>query len=389
MKLKGITKNSKIAYVASGDFPQKNACYVQVAKNAQAWANEFEAFEFIVNLSFTNWFRRNSINIHSYYALKKNFSVCFFPWFDFERLNIPILKNIYYKRVAKKCKKDGVDLIFTRTNVFARYAIQNDIPVIVETHSPPEKTKDKLDLYSQMEDPKFLALVTISEALKTRYVDFGLPEDKIMVAPDGVDLERFTPPLSIKQARTELKLPHERLLAVYVGHLYDNRGVEEIIYAAERCQDVDFLLVGGHDEDIERWRQKTKKMSNIKFQGFVNNGDVPKWLWAGNILLMPYSTKCVTAEWMSPLKLFEYMAAGRAIISTDLPALRTVLKDQDNAILVEPDSGDSLTSAIQNLVKKPDQCERLGKRAYEDVAQYTWNQRVRSILSFISGKDVS
>ncbi len=95
---------------------------------------------------------------------------------------------------------------------------------------------------------------------------------------------------------------------------------------------------------------------------------------------MPYSARVHTAGWMSPLKLFDYMAAGRPIIASDLPVFRTILEHGRNAWLVEPDSGEALATGIQQVLHDPELAARLTEQAAQDIRQYTWEKRARTIL---------
>jgi len=85
---------------------------------------------------------------------------------------------------------------------------------------------------------------------------------------------------------------------------------------------------------------------------------------------------------MSPLKMFEYMAAQRPIIASDLPSIREIL-NENNAVLIKPDSPDDLARGIEQLLKKPDFSAKIAKRAYQDVQRYTWQKRTEKILDFI------
>jgi len=370
-----------IAYVATGNYPSRFAHSIQIMKNAQAWANISDQFEFYSNFSLIKWLKRDAISLEDKYGLKKRFTKIFYPLYFFEKHNIPILNHLYYTLVAKKCREENVDLIYTRTYVMARYAIQQNIPVIVETHGPPDAGKEKLSLYAQLQYPQFLALVTISEVLKKMYIEYGLPAEKIIVAEDGVDLERFSPELSINEARSKLGLPQDKPIAVYVGHLYKDRGIREILDAARLLPETEFILVGGHDEDIAYWRTQLAGLNNVTIHGFVNNNEVPLWLWAADALLMPYNTICPTAKWMSPLKLFEYMAAQRPIIASKLPALEIVLQHEHNALLVEPDSGIAVSKALLLLQENEKLRFRLATTAQAFVSKFSWDQRVKNILN--------
>ena len=88
-----------------------------------------------------------------------------------------------------------------------------------------------------------------------------------------------------------------------------------------------------------------------------------------------------TGAWASPLKMFEYMAAARPIVATDLPMVRGILKDEHNALLVPPRDAKALRAALQRLAANPKLSERLATNARSDVAQHTWEARARHILA--------
>jgi glycosyltransferase involved in cell wall biosynthesis len=101
--------------------------------------------------------------------------------------------------------------------------------------------------------------------------------------------------------------------------------------------------------------------------GFIAHSDVPKRLVKFDILCMPYSDSLAASPWMSPMKLFEYMTAGRAIVAPDLPVFREILQNGHNAILCRPDSPGELVAAIRQLCANPELRMALGKQARADV----------------------
>ena len=376
----------RVAYIANLDLPNRYAHALQVMKNAQAWSQVSSSFEFITKISLKNVGSIDFTSLAEFYGLTHRFPIKAYPLRYLDRSRWHSLQTLFFRLAARRCKRKKVDLVFTRCRMLPRFTLALGIPTIAETHGPPSNNRDKMSLYSQMSHPDFLAMVTISEELASRYRDFGLPSEKIIVLPDGVDMERFSRPLSKEAARTMLNLPADKATVVYAGHLYDGRGIEDILTAADELSDIEFLLVGGHDADVERWKERTRTaaLSNVTLTGFINNCDLPPYLWAADVLLMPYSIKCPTAQWMSPLKLFEYMAAGRPVIASELPAVKTVITHGRNAWLSPPDDGKALARAISSLVHSQDLCSRLAHQAYQDVHQYSWENRVKKILNYIN-----
>ncbi len=375
----------RTAYISLVDIGSRMAHAMQVMKNAQAWSRASDDFEFLTSLTLANYFRLDWDEMRKLYGLNHNFAIKTWPLHDrWRRFRLPGLESLYQRLAANRCSERKVELVYTRTYLTPQYTLARGIPTVVETHAPPDNNPERQALYRMLGHPKLLAVVTISRELARRYKDFGLPPDKILVAPDGVDLDTFAQPLSKKEARDILGLTQDKPIAAYVGHLYDGRGVEHIVKAAEILPKVEFHIVGGHPEDLARWQERVGSLGlkNLTFAGFVPNQMVPTHLWAADVLLMPYGHGCPTVEWMSPLKMFEYMAAGRAIVSSDLPAVREVLTQGDTALLCQPDSGQALAKTIEEAIDNPGLADRLGAQALALSERYSWDSRVKGIMEF-------
>src|SRR3989344_5657654 len=100
-----------------------------------------------------------------------------------------------------------------------------------------------------------------------------------------------------------------------------------------------------------------------------------------NLLVMPFPNIEHYARFMSPLKLFEYMASKKPIVATDLPTVREVL-NRENSVLVRPDSARDLAAGIRQLIADPALAKRLAEQAYEDVRGYSWIRRAQTVLEF-------
>ena len=142
------------------------------------------------------------------------------------------------------------------------------------------------------------------------------------------------------------------------GHLYAGRGVELFIELARRIPSAQFVWVGGRPQDVNEWRAKasSQNLRNVLFTGFIPNRDLPLYQSAADVLLMPYarsifgsSGSADSAAVASPMKMFEYMAAERAIITSDLPVIREVL-NESNAVFCPPDDVEAWKTALEDLL---------------------------------------
>ncbi|MGH1427759.1 MAG: glycosyltransferase [Arenicella sp.] len=384
----------KVAYVSHCNFPNRFAHSIQIIKNAQAWNKVADEFTLHINIDARKYLTFNHQQLNDFYGVKSPFHIEKSPFFfDIEHWLLtkyikPFsnrLKQHYFNETAKKLKINKVDLAYTRTIGFPKFSIQQGVPVILESHSPLDSDIDKKEIHSIIHHKLFLNIVTISEQLKQRMIENGLPEEKILVAPDGADIDAYADNLSKTTARKKLGFPVKGKYALYVGHLYQDRGIKEIMYSSKKMPDVQFIIVGGHTNDIEYWQEyvSTNKLTNVHIVGFVENRLVPLYQWMADVLLMPYSKKCGTSEWMSPLKLFEYMASGRAIVASHFPVFDDILRDQVNCQLVEADNAESLHNGLNNVFEKPQFMNNIAEQAKIDVQHYSWDARAKFIAELV------
>jgi glycosyltransferase involved in cell wall biosynthesis len=231
--------------------------------------------------------------------------------------------------------------------------------------------------------PSFRGAFFISRALIDDYrARFPrLAAAGMFLAPDGAD--PFPPGITARQ------LPGRRgaRQVGYVGHLYPGKGMETVAMLARQLHDMDFHVVGGRDTDIAAWHGRTADLRNLTYHGHVPGPQVPSYLAAMDVLLAPPLPTTRSAagrdigRWMSPLKIFEYMASGRPIVASDIPAVREILSDGVNALLAAPLDVDAWAAALQRL-EDPALASRIGARAREDLeARYTWRRRAENIIA--------
>ncbi|MBF0611222.1 MAG: glycosyltransferase family 4 protein [Magnetococcales bacterium] len=373
----------QVAYVTAVDVVDNcRAHALQIMKNGYAWWQESKHFELICNLSFDHWCGFNARRIAHDYGLAHPFPMATFPLFHLEGTRFA---SLYYRLAALRCRWKQVSLAYCRSYEAAWWMCKQGIHTVMESHGLPTNPQHLASLQEFVHLPSFAGLVTITPPLEELFIQLGVPAHKILVEPDGVDLERFMAPLSLEEARQHLALPLTTPLVVYTGHLYEGRGVDEILQAARQLPQVQFLMVGGTPKDVAYWQQKSGQMglANMTYTGHLANTLLPPYLWAADVLLMPYNSHCSTAGWMSPMKLFEYMAAGRAVVASDLPVLHSVLRHGENGWLVKADDGTALATGVHHLLENPTLRENLARQSREDVQSYDWRKRVGRIIQWL------
>jgi hypothetical protein len=179
----------------------------------------------------------------------------------------------------------------------------------------------------------------------------------------------------------------------YFGQLYAGRGIEIVEALAAQRPRMLFLVYGGNDADVQA-RRAANRQSNLQFMGHVSHPIARQIMAAMDVLLMPYQHQVSigvaghdTANWMSPMKMFEYLASGVPIVASDLPSLREVLRDGANCLMVQPGSVDAWAAAIDRIIAQPALATTLGRRAHHDYRdQYTWVRRAEALLNAASSR---
>ncbi len=212
----------------------------------------------------------------------------------------------------------------------------------------------------------------------------GLAEDlegrfgarpRLAIVPDGVRLEQRPCPRPAAGVASA-----ERPIAAYAGHLYAWKGVDVLLEALAGLPEADGLIVGGHERepDLARVKALADRLgiaSRVTFTGLVEPTKVPGLLSRASVLVLPNPASAISSRFTSPLKLFEYMAAGRPIVASDLPAMREVLTPDVHAVLVPPGSARALSAGIRRVLSDPAFGARIAEAAATAVTDYTWDRR--------------
>jgi glycosyltransferase involved in cell wall biosynthesis len=321
-------------------------------------------------------------------ALKRLYGVNRLPALSLHTADGVLGIHRYAVRIAAEARRARARLVFSRTLGAAAVAAWIGLPTVFECHGLFQGRERHL-WRGLLRAPRFIRLVTISEALRHLILDEYPEAARIdtVVAHDGVDVARFTTLPGLEAAKRRAGFDTGRPVAGYAGHLYAGRGIDLILDVASQLPGWNFLIVGGTPADVGETRARIagRGLENIRLTGFIDNADIPDTLAACDALLMPYQRrvfvsggKLDTASWMSPLKMFEYLAMGRAIVASDLPVLREVL-DERCARLLPPDKAAAWVSALRSL-ENLEVRRTMGAAARVRAADYDWRQRVRRIF---------
>ena len=364
----------KMIYIANSIMPSRSANSIQVMKMSEAFAKKDIEITLLIPLNLKNVF--NKTDLFDFYCISNKFKIRKMLALPGKGIALFYLMAMIFSFFKKP------DIIYTRQLEAAMLASICHKRFILEMHGDLIDKVDRLFFKKISTSSYFLRLILISNYLERIFLTYGFDKQKISVLPDGVDISMFG---------NKKIMEHKRVRVGYGGHLFKGRGIEIIEKLSVLMQDIDFYLWGGTEELLKYWRNRTKNIKNIFFKGFVKNVVLAEELINCDILIMPYQeevsvfgNKGNTARWMSPMKMFEYMATGRPIISSDLAAIKEILKDGYNAILVSCNDIEKWKTAIEMLIANPTLAYNIGVNAKNDVIKkYTWDTRIRKILEVL------
>lgn len=231
-------------------------------------------------------------------------------------------------------------------------------------------------------------VVVVSRVLRDDLVESGVAPQKILVNPNGVDPIRFHPDVPSTAVRAEHDLPASCTVVGFAGTFGVWHGIPTLAavlpLVAQARPNVRFLMIGDGplrslvDEAVERYGLAGRVAS----AGLVPHETMPAYLAACDVLVSPHGRQLDGGEFFgSPTKLYEYMAAGRAIVASDVGQIGDVLEDETSALLVPPEDVEALASAILRLVDDPALRARLGAAARGRAARdHTWRQNAERVL---------
>ena len=224
-------------------------------------------------------------------------------------------------------------------------------------------------------------IVCVSEPAKKHLMTkWDVPADKIVVLPNAVDIHRFQSNPNLRaETRASLKLTTEPLL-VFVGSFYQWHDIVTLLNAFAlvlKSNSQARLVLVGDGTEREKMMQYAKDLGvehATQFTGHVTHAEVSQFVNAADIAVVPVPVMKQTM-WLSPMKLFEYMASGKAVVASAMGQIANVVKDNENGLLVPAGDADAMASAINKLISDPELRLRLGQRARETaVKNHSWEQ---------------
>lgn len=374
----------KIALITNSRIPSLTANSIQAMKVAQALIQLGHDIKMFAPKE-TDAVNRESLLTH--YGLRLAPELELLP-------SISGLKRLdFIVHAQRAAKKFGAELIYTWLPQSAALGAWMGYPVVLEMHADNSGKFGVwwMQQFWKQKTPKVMTVTTsaLRKALE-RSTKLQFKDEALLLAPNGVELEKYAGLPSPVEARRQLNLK-EGLTVGFTGHIYPGRGADLLFELAKQMPNVNFLWVGGTPELVDFWRGKLNEanMTNVTMTGFVKHEVIPMYQAAADVLLMPYSRSIEAssgqdiAEVINPMKMFEYMAAGRGIVCADLGVIREVLYE-GNAVFCEPGEVGKWKVEIESLLADESRRLALGMQARKDVEQLTWVKREERVMELLN-----
>lgn len=212
--------------------------------------------------------------------------------------------------------------------------------------------------------------------------EWGVPPRKIVVFPNAVDVDRFRPDINARATiRSVLKLEANPVI-MFLGNFFAWHDVTTLLYAFAvvlKSHPAARLILVGDGEYRSAMEKRSADLGlsrALVFTGMVSPAEVPNYVAAADIAVVPYPPMR-QKMWLSPLKLFEYMASGKAVVASAIGQISQVIRDRENGLLVPPGDSSALASALDTLLSDKSLCDALGKQARRDAElKYSWDNYV-------------
>jgi len=384
-----ISHSKKLYLLFHGRFPSEKAAALFAAESATAFAEQ--SYEVI--LVVPRRLGRMRQSAFDFYGLPKNFKVVFLPTLDL--FKVPGLKRLAFNvsflsfsiflffYLLFSAKKS--DVIYSNETLPILLASFIFPKTVYEIHDFPKNNFFYSSFFYRVK-----AYVATNRWKKEKISKiFGIFPGRIIAEPNAVSLKDFSFSLSKSEARVSINLPQDVKLLCYVGMLRTmgmEKGIEILLKAVKSVASCQLLVVGGSPEDVEFYKKVASEygiIDRVIFTGFVPHKKVPLYLSASDILIAPFPKTSHYKFYMSPMKIFEYMASNRPIIASDLESIREIVTDGNSALLVKPDDPKVLATAVLELMADESKSSRFASQAFEIVKNHSWKKRAGRIMNFL------
>ncbi|OGO46337.1 MAG: hypothetical protein A2Z30_07020 [Chloroflexi bacterium RBG_16_64_43] len=414
MELLGITRTSDIFYLSSARFPTEKAYGYQVFKECETLTDAGASVSLVSPALAPKQARAMHVtegfDVHRYFGVRANFEhipLRAVRWIDPAWTQTsqlwPVVKALGFAAAVRSFLKEqdpGCGSIVWTQDLLLAISLSGGRRscarrVVYECHGVPMRALRRLLPGLRA----CLAIIATTGGIRDYLIASGLEKHKILVVPNAVDLARFQIGLSRSECRRRVGLPLDRMIIGYIGKFrtYEiEKGIPELIAAmgllGKGLERPPLLLcVGGPLDRVEQYlalgSASGVDVDSMMFVDFRPRDEIVLWMRACDVCTIPFpETVEHFARFASPMKAFEYMAAGVPIVATDIPSLAEILADGQTAVLVEPSNPDAMAAGLRRILLDSEFAEGLVTRAFEGVRVNSWEARAQRMLDFVRSK---
>jgi glycosyltransferase involved in cell wall biosynthesis len=306
---------------------------------------------------------------------------------------------VAYRRLARAVRQHRPDVLYERYNLFLPAGVwlarKYKLPMLLEINAPILEERSKYDGLSLTKLARWSqaycwknadVVLPVTRVLGDIVAAYGVPEERIVIIPNGINGERFDADIDVAAAKKALGLENVLVLG-FTGFVRDWHGLDKVI--AMIAQDPPGaqrqLLVVGDGPERSVLEQQAKSLGiekRVKFTGVIGRDEVAQYVAAFDIALQP-----AVVAYASPLKLFEYLALGKAIVGPAQPNLREILTHEHNALLFDPKDADGLSKVIARLSEDAPLREKVARNARAAIAdqKLTWHENALRVVGLFNG----
>jgi glycosyltransferase involved in cell wall biosynthesis len=365
---------TKGTYIAEINLPSFRAYNIHVMKMINSLNFLLDEINLII-LNKAHTYKTN--NIRRDFMLSSLKKINIYSIFK-KKIHNNFISRIIFGYNSSKMVNSEDQLIITRSFFCSFFLIINKRKHFLEIHQQiVGLTYFIFIICKKLKSQYIIKTIFISKSLANFYKNNC---NNALVLADGVDIENFK--------KNAIK---KRILSIYyIGSFYEGRGIDLIINIAKKFPGLQFVLVGKRQEDKINFLNEKPK--NIIIKNFIPYYKVPEEISRADILLMPYKNevfinskgkKTDISNFMSPIKMFEYLASGKPIISSNLKVLREILIHKKNCILINKYNDENeWTKAIENLIANKKLMRNISKNAIITAKNNTWLKRSQVIFNY-------
>ena len=315
----------------------------------------------------------------------------YLPKFLYELMEFAYSLRVYIK-LSRAFKQYHPDVLYERYNLFMPSGVwlkkRFDLPMLSEVNAPIFSERNKYHGISLKRLARWSEkyvwtnadfVLPVTDVLADYVKDSGVASQRIQVIANGIDLEKFDHYPDVERAKDKLGIAGKLVLG-FTGFMREWHGLENVLdfVAEHRNNNMHLLLVGDGPArgGLEKRAKELEISELLTITGVVPRNSIGDYVAAFDVALQPD-----VVAYASPLKLFEYMIMGRAIVAPDTANIREVLKHGENAVLFDTANKDGLIQAVDSICQDTDLRHKISINARQTIFDrgFTWENNAKKV----------